>query len=70
MPTAAEPVDFLDEVRPLAREVAFALVRQELVGLGVSLNGAGPATEVAPGGRQLPQEASNGGGDTLAMPLR
>jgi hypothetical protein len=41
MPTAAEPVDFLAPLRPLARELALDLIRQELAALG--LNGAGPS---------------------------
>jgi hypothetical protein len=33
-------VELLEEVRPLARQLAVVLVRQELAGLATSLNGA------------------------------
>jgi hypothetical protein len=38
--TEAPIVELLEEVRPLARELAVVLVRQELAGLATSLNGA------------------------------
>jgi hypothetical protein len=41
--TEAPLVELLEEVRPLARQLAVVLVRQELDGLATSLNGAGPS---------------------------
>jgi hypothetical protein len=50
--TAPEPVDFFAEVRPLARELALCLIRQELVGLCVGLDGSGPAEGMALNGQR------------------
>ena len=47
MATAAELVDSLEEVRPLARALAVELVRQELVGLRIGLNGSARGTAAA-----------------------
>ena len=47
MATAPELVDSLEEVRPLARALAVELVRQELVGLRIGLNGSAPGTAAA-----------------------
>jgi hypothetical protein len=42
-PAESPLVEVLEEVRPLARQLAVVLVRQELAGLTSSLNGAAPA---------------------------
>jgi hypothetical protein len=41
--TEAPLVELLEEVRPLARQLAVVLVREELAGLTASLNGGGSA---------------------------
>jgi hypothetical protein len=59
--TEAPLVELLEEVRPLARQLAVVLVRQELDGLATSLNGAapsglGPTAETAVSGPENTQE--------------
>jgi hypothetical protein len=59
--TEAPLVELLEEVRPLARQLAVVLVRQELAGLATSLNGAATsspvlATETAVSGPENAQE--------------
>ena len=54
-------VELLEEVRPLARQLAVVLVRQELAGLATSLNGAASsspalATETTVSGPENAQE--------------
>ena len=50
----------LTGLQPLAHEIALALVRRELDGLAVGLNGSMASTEVHVRGHQLPQKATNG----------
>ena len=60
MATAPELVDSLEEVRPLARALALELVRQELAGLRIGLNGSALSEEIAANGHQAPQDTANG----------
>jgi hypothetical protein len=69
--TEALLVELLEEIRPLARQLAVVLVRQELAGLTASLNGAVSATdaEMVLARPQLPQETTNAQGQTsLRLP--
>jgi hypothetical protein len=69
--TEAPLVELLEEIRPLARQLAVVLVRQELAGLTASLNGAVSATdaEMVLARPQLPQETTNAQGQTsLRLP--
>jgi hypothetical protein len=71
--TEAPLVELLEEIRPLARQLAVVLVRQELAGLTASLNGAVSATdaEMVLARPQLPQETTNAPGQTsLRLPPR
>jgi hypothetical protein len=61
-------MDSLAEVRPLARQVALGLIRQELAALQVGLNGSGPAEGMALGPGPAPQEATNGARGTPDLP--
>jgi hypothetical protein len=63
-PVAAlgQPGDFFAEVRPLARELALCLIRQELVGLQVGLNGSEATAGMPLNGHRLPAEATGAQG--------
>jgi hypothetical protein len=68
--TEAPLVELLEEVRPLAREIAVVLIREELAGLTASLNGAASETdaEMVLSRPQLPSQATNAGGRTPDTP--
>jgi hypothetical protein len=67
---APEQTDLLEQVRPLAHEIAVALIRQELAGFALSLNGNGsaPDAQVVLRARSNAQEATNGPRATPASP--
>jgi hypothetical protein len=57
-------VELLEEVRPLARQLAVVLVRQELTGLATTLNGAASSSPALASGPENAQEGRRRPGPT------